>query len=201
VSMTRFYLVRHGNTNAGDRLVGRTEGFPLSENGREQINYIAGKYLKQVKFDKFLCSPIERTRESARIICGYINMEPEVNQSLNEIDFGEWTGKSFDELEKDQNWKLFHSSRSTSQIPGGESIGNIYKRVVDLIVELNQSFPEGSVLLVTHAEVIRIIFSHFSGMHLNDSYKIRIDTGSLSILSINNGGAFIESINLPGSDI
>lgn len=196
--MSKFYLVRHGNTNAGNRLVGRLEGFPLSDHGRKQIEATASHFLQNIKFSKFLCSPIVRTIQSAQIIYKYINQQPEINNNLIEVDFGVWTGKSFDELENEEQWKLFHSFRSGAIIPGGESIPQIQNRAVNLVLELYNSDPSGNNLIVTHAEIIRLILCYFAGIHLDYSYKIQIDTGSLSIISLNSGGAFIEGINLRG---
>lgn len=196
--MSRFYLVRHGNTIAGSILPGRLPGYSLSEHGRTQIELLTKAYLLNKRFDKFLCSPVERAFETAEIISGITGARPEVHPALNEVDFGDWTGKSFEFLEELAEWKLFHSFRSGAVIPHGESIADIQKRVIDLVLAAHHNYPEGNILFVTHAEVIRVIISHFSGLPLDNSYRVEIGTGSLSIVKL-AGAAFIECINITGN--
>jgi probable phosphoglycerate mutase len=195
--MTRILLLRHGDTTAGNKLTGRLKGFHLSEKGINQVYRIAAK-LKELSgtfaIKKLISSPLERTLETAEIIGRHLNLIPEINQNLIEVDFGDWTGKTFEELEKEEQWHLFHSYRSLTKIPNGESFMDLQNRIIKEIEKLCLKFPEGNIVVVTHAEPIRSLIAFYISIPFDLTYKIKIDTGSLSIIRIDDKCS-VETIN------
>ena len=98
--MGLFYLVRHGETkwNAVDRICGRSD-VPLSEAGRRQAKRLAER-LKPISFDALYSSPLKRAIDTARFISERIGLEPVLDDSLVELDYGQWEGKTLQEIIK-----------------------------------------------------------------------------------------------------
>ncbi|MAN44896.1 MAG: histidine phosphatase family protein [Alphaproteobacteria bacterium] len=90
--MTRIYVVRHGNTfDKGDtvtRVGGRTD-LPLSSSGQAQADALA-KHFADISFQAAFCSPLQRTRATARAMIGMRTGSPAllILPFLTEIDYG-----------------------------------------------------------------------------------------------------------------
>ncbi|MGE5681579.1 MAG: histidine phosphatase family protein [Bacillota bacterium] len=192
--MTTFYLIRHGNTTAGSKISGRDRGYHLSENGQQQAKNL-GERLANVKFDAIYCSPMERTMETAKAVAEKHNLEPQVLEKIIEVDFGDWTGKTFDELEKDQKWKLFHIFRSGTRAPNGEHMIEIQMRMVTEIERLRQLHPDGTVAIVSHGDPIRTAIVYYAGMPMDFMLRLNISTASVSIITVDDWGPQIQCIN------
>lgn len=98
----RLLLVRHGNTFApGDKVVtvGRKQDLPLVASGRHQAEVLAER-LKALAIPPgvLLCGPLRRARETAQIIAAPLDMEPQIDARLDELDYGRWAGLSDPEI-------------------------------------------------------------------------------------------------------
>lgn len=195
--MTTFYIIRHGNTNAGNMISGRTPGFHLSENGRMQAEQLAER-LSHIGFDAIYASPMERTQETASYLARKTDKKVETLESLIEVDFGRWTGKSFDELESDKVWKLFHTFRSGTPVPGGESMVDVQTRMIAEIDRLRHKHPQQTVAIVSHGDPIRCVIAYYAGIPLEMMLRINISTASVSIIEVEDWGARIHCINESG---
>ena len=149
------YVVRHGETewNALDKVLGRTD-MPLNARGLEQAQEIA-RYLKDIKIDVFLCSPLCRARQTAEAISNETGIRYEIDDRLIEQDFGRFEGAyRFDREYQAAKREYF------ARYPGGESYFDMAARVFSLIKELDGA----DALLVTHGGVCRMIRSYFEDM-------------------------------------
>ena len=149
------YVVRHGETewNALDKVLGRTD-MPLNARGLEQAHEIA-RYLKDIKIDVFLCSPLCRARQTAEAISNETGIRYEIDDRLIEQDFGRFEGAyRFDREYQAAKREYF------ARYPGGESYFDMAARVFSLIKELDGA----DALLVTHGGVCRMIRSYFEDM-------------------------------------
>jgi broad specificity phosphatase PhoE len=118
--MTTFYLVRHALVDTvGRSLAGRASGLSLNETGRGQAERLADWFTRE-PVRRIYSSPLERTQETARPIAHRLGLEPETAEELIELDFGDWTGRTLDELESDTRWRRFNAFRSGVGIPNGE---------------------------------------------------------------------------------
>jgi hypothetical protein len=64
--------------------------------------------------------PLERVRETATALGDRLRRPVEVARGLDELDFGDWTGRSLDSLEPEPLWQAFNAARGDTRIPGGE---------------------------------------------------------------------------------
>ena len=196
--MTTFFLIRHASCDGlGQTLWGRTPGIRLNEEGRLQVRQLAEK-CEGLRFDAVYSSPLERALETAEAM----KLEVTKNDALNEIDFGEWSGKTFEELARDERWRHFNQRRSTASIPGGETFLDVQNRVVKEIDRLAREHNEGRVAIVSHADVIRAALAYYAATPIDmiDRFEISpcsvsvvaIDDQNVTLLTINNRGAWGE---------
>jgi len=93
-----FHFLRHGEHGLlGKVLAGRMPGVGMTERGRAEIASQAERLARE-KIAAIYASPLQRTRESAEIVSARLGLPIEFRDDLLELDFGEWTGATFDSI-------------------------------------------------------------------------------------------------------
>jgi probable phosphoglycerate mutase len=192
--MTIFHLLRHGERLLGRVLVGRMPGVGLSEHGRAEIAAVAER-LAGEGVAAIYASPLQRTRESAEIVAARLGLGIEFRDDLIELDFGEWTGATFDAIRADPRWQAWTTQRSLATIPGGESMRQVQRRAVEALIEIGERHPDQAVVAVSHGDVIRSALLFLLGMPLDLYGRIEIGQGSISTIRIDGGGIRVIAIN------
>ena len=192
--MTVFHLLRHGEPSVFGRINGRLPGVGLSAKGRAEIAAVAGR-LAEEKIDAIYASPLQRTRETAEILADRLALPVQYREDVIEIDYGEWTGLTFDKIRQDERWQMWASSRSIAAVPGGESWRRVQERVVGALFDLRQAHPEGSVVVVSHGDVIRAALLFALGMPLDFYSRIEIAFASLSTIRLDGSGTRVAGLN------
>ncbi|HTQ34051.1 MAG TPA: histidine phosphatase family protein [Stellaceae bacterium] len=193
--MTIFHLLRHGEHNVQGRIcAGRMPGVILSERGRAEAEG-AARRLGDAGIAAIYASPMERTRQTADIVGRHLSLPVTILDDLAELDFGEWTGLTFDEVRKDERWRDWAAHRSLSCIPGGETMRQVQRRVVEAIMEMRQQHPSDNVVVVSHGDVIRAALVFALGMPLDFYSRIEVATASLSTVRIDGNGVRVIAIN------
>ena len=178
--MKRLLLVRHAVTDhTGHRLSGWLEGIHLSDRGREQAAALA-KRLEPVKVDVVYASPLERCQETAAAIAGPRGLEVRPLAAVGEVRYGDWTGRKLADLAKEDLWRLVQGFPSQVRFPNGESLYEMQVRSVAAIEELRRGHPGGTVLVCSHADVIKAVTSHYLGLHLDAYQRFAVDPASLT---------------------
>jgi len=173
-------LVRHAHTTASDTwLSGRTPGVHLSHRGHEELLRLRAQ-LMDVPLHAVYSSPLIRARDTAAALATDHHLELDVEDDLNEMDFGQWTGVAFDALQSDPRWRDFNARRASAHVPDGERPGEVQRRIVMLLSRLAARHRRGTLALVSHAEIIRSAILWFSGRSLDDFHQCAIDTASVS---------------------
>jgi broad specificity phosphatase PhoE len=192
--MTTLFFVRHGAHALQDRvLVGRTD-VPLSAVGREQAERVAER-LRHERVDMVQTSPQLRTRETADRIVDKLGLAAEIVPALDEVDVGDWTGRSFRELEADPRWKQWKTMRSMARAPSGETMLEVQVRVTRHIERVRAQHPDARIVLVAHSDVIRAAVLYHVGLSVDFFSRIEVSPGSLTSLSIDEHGAKLISLN------
>jgi broad specificity phosphatase PhoE len=193
--VTVFHLLRHGeHILRGRVLAGRTPGVGLSEQGRAEIASV-GDRLAEDNIEALYSSPLQRARESAEILADQFDLPVQYREDLLELDFGEWTGLTFDAVRADERWQVWSSCRSIATVPGGESMRQVQERVVKALFELRQSHSNGTVVLVSHGDVIRAALLFALGMPLDLYSRIEIALASISTIHIDDSGIRVLAVN------
>jgi probable phosphoglycerate mutase len=190
-----FHLLRHGEHGLlGRVLAGRMPGVGMTERGRAEIASQAER-LAAEKIAAIYASPLQRTRESAEIVAARLGLPIAFRDDLIELDFGEWTGATFDSIRADPRWQAWSTQRSLAAIPGGESMRAVQQRVVAALLELNERHLHETVVLVSHGDVIRAVLLFALGMPLDFYNRIEIGQGSISTIRIDAGGIRVLTLS------
>jgi probable phosphoglycerate mutase len=182
--VTAFHLVRHGEHGLlGKVLAGRMPGVGLTERGRAEIA-AAAERLADAGIAALYASPLDRTRESAEILSARLGLPIAFRDDLIELDYGEWTGATFEAIRADPRWHLWSGVRSIASIPGGETMREVQRRVVEAMMQLHAAHPEEAVAVVSHGDVIRAALVFALGMPLDFYHRIEVAQASLSTIRI-----------------
>jgi broad specificity phosphatase PhoE len=173
-------LVRHGETEGESsiRLNGSTD-VALNRTGRQQMR-AAGESLAAEVFDTAIVSPLSRSREGAEIVLGGRGPAPRIIEGFREIDFGDWEGLTFAEIEQrdPEGYARYLAEGLAFRFPGGESRAGFRARVAAAVPEA--AFDPGvRALGVLHKGVIKIILSELLGLTFEEYSDIPVGLGSI----------------------
>jgi broad specificity phosphatase PhoE len=193
--VTLFHLIRHGeHALLGRVLAGRMPGVGLSERGRAEARWLAAR-LAGEQIGALYASPMQRTRETAEIIAEQLKLPVLYREDAIELDFGEWTGATFETVRGDPRWPLWSSQRSIATLPGGESMRAVQQRIVAALFDLRAVHPDEPVALVSHGDVIRAALLFALGMPLDFCSRIAVAPASISTIRLDGGGIHVISVN------
>ena len=188
--MATVILVRHGRTtaNATGVLAGRTAGVRLDAVGRGQAERTAER-LAVVPLVGVVSSPLERCRQTSRILVERQGGSPvtQVDSALTECDYGQWQGRTLDELAKEPLWSVVQTQPSAAVFPGGESMTAMHARAVAAVRRHDAAFEaqhgSGAVwAAVSHGDVIKSVLADALGMHLDLFQRLTVGPASISIV-------------------
>ncbi|HEX6284190.1 MAG TPA: histidine phosphatase family protein [Pyrinomonadaceae bacterium] len=193
--MTTFYLVRHGAcAGLGEKLWGRTAGICLNDEGKAQAQQLAERF-KGIALKAIYSSPIERAVETAESIARIAQLEVKQTGAFNEINFGDWAGKSFDELAGDEHWQRFNRQRSLTNVPGGELFLEVQARVVTELERLSQQHNNAHVAIVSHADVIKAAVGYVAGTPIDMLHRFEISPSSVTVIATDTNGPRLLAVN------
>lgn len=185
------YLLRHGETeyHAQQRLLGRLD-IGLNERGREQARRVVD-FFRGLRLDAIYSSPLKRCLETADPVARDQGLTVQILEGLMEVDMGDWDGRTFEELFREEGELVGKWMRNPSSvaIPGGEDFGAVRDRVMSAIREITSRYPgDQRVLVVSHGGPIRGILCEALGMELDGMFRIQIDLASISAVKYFDGG-------------
>lgn len=188
------HLVRHAHTDAlGHLLAGRAPGHGLNREGHDAAGCLAER-LGSCPASVLYSSPQQRARQTAEPISHKLGLGVHVEADLDEIDFGQWTGRSFAELALRQDWQDWNRIRSLACCPGGESMLDVQARIIRFTQRLMVS-AQDHVVLVSHGDVIKALLAYALGMPLDMMHRIEIAPASHSIVVLSSGEVKVECLN------
>jgi broad specificity phosphatase PhoE len=178
-------LVRHGEAE-GSRpgvLCGRSDP-GLSEAGRRQASLLQGM-MGRLSEARFVSSPLTRARETAEIALGGAQAPVETDPDLQEMDFGDWEGLTYDDVavrypELVARWSEF---RPDFGFPGGETLADFAFRI-DRVAQTLADPGAETVVAFTHGGVVRALVCHFLGLSLRDYLLFDVTPGSVATLRL-----------------
>ena len=178
-------LVRHGQTtfNVEQRLPGQLPGVALTEEGRRQA-YQAAVALAAVPLSAVISSPLERARDTAEILARGWGIAVREDPRLKDTDVVRWAGKKIDEVSKeDPAWKAFLDN-PLEPPEGVESFASVQQRTVAVVEDVLRDPALGHyIVLVAHADVVKLIVAHYTGVPLLGARFLSVGNASLSALA------------------
>jgi broad specificity phosphatase PhoE len=190
-----FFLVRHAESEGvHTTLAGRMEGVPLTQAGHQQARELARR-MAEFRPQRIIASPRQRAQQTAAYLPVACDIPIESDPAFDECDFGAWTGMPFEALASVEEWKRFNQFRSGLSAPQGESIADVQHRAVEALLKLHTANAGQSIVIVTHADVIRSVLAFFCGMPLDFLLRLSVDPASVSIVDITAYGPVVRCIN------
>jgi broad specificity phosphatase PhoE len=196
LSATTFLLVRHGaHAWLGRGIAGRLSGVGLDATGRAQARALA-EQLCASGITAIHCSPQQRTRETAAPLAARLELPVQAADEFDEIDFCDWTGREFGELQADAaRWRRWVEQRSTATPPGGEPFAQVQRRAMAGLQRLQALHPDASVLVVSHGDVIKALLAGHLGLSLDHLERFEIAPASLSVVAAGAGWSQVRLVN------
>ena len=180
------YFIRHGQTtwNVEHRLPGQLPGIHLTDTGKQQAERLADA-LSVLPISAVISSPLERARETAEIIAQPRQLPVQLEADLMDIDVGHWAGQDHDELNKsNEEWKAFKRNPTVAP-PDVETFPQVQARALAAVERWRKRDDIGAYpAFVTHADVIKLLLAHYTGLEAAHAGKLMIDNASVSIIEM-----------------
>jgi len=198
--MAFILLVRHGQNDwvKKNRLAGWTPGVHLNEEGQRQVKALAER-LSEWPIKAIYSSPLERCMETAAALAQPHNLEINQLEAFGEVRYGEWEGQKIKKLAKEKAWYAVQHFPSRFRFPGGESFLEVQQRAIDAIESLNNQHQKEIIVIVSHADVIKLVLAYYMGTHIDLFQRIGLSPASVSVLALGeNGGVQVLRVNDSG---
>lgn len=159
--LTRFILVRHGESegNRDRRFPGHLA--PLTDTGRSQAQTAAEWIARHHQPALVIASPFVRTHQTAVIIAAHLGVEIAIENDFREQHMGIMIGQSWDSARADPTWDR---SRFWLWRPaGGENYEDVRARAGRALDRMAQIHPRREVVVVSHGGVISALWAHAAG--------------------------------------
>ncbi len=195
--MTRFILVRHGQTewNRVERFRGRAD-LSLNETGFKQAELAAAK-LKSCQVAAIYSSPMKRALQTAEPIARSLNLPVQPLEGLIDIDFGSFQGLSAEEAAKVDKKLLddWVERPHLANFPKGENLDIVRQRVLAAVAELEKKHRDQTVILVSHTVVCRVLLCAMLGLDNSHFWQVKQDVNAINIFELRDGAPLVTLVN------
>ena len=169
------------------------EGVPLSEEGRRQA-YSLNRRLGTRRVTGIYTSPRQRARETAEIVAERIGLTPEVTTRLDEINF-ELDRPDLQPARRRSGLALLERSAFARPAAGRRDDGRGAGAGLRFISEAHRARPGSTIVMVTHAEIIRAVVLHCLAWPLDAWAGVDIAPASVTTLDIRPSGSALVSLD------
>jgi alpha-ribazole phosphatase/probable phosphoglycerate mutase len=199
-SETHLYLVRHGATDANERIPYILQGsgidLPLSASGRAQAAALA-RFFSRRRIDKIYSSTLERARETARAIAGAAGCEPAILADVQECHVGRWEGMDWETIRREfpAEYQRFLDDPARHPYFGGESYGDVFRRAHPVIDRLLDQHAGKRVVVVAHNVVNRVLAAHWLGLEPKRAQSLHQGNGCVNLIRRREGTTELVTYN------
>ncbi len=193
MKITTLLIIRHGQTdwNIAGKIQGHTN-VPLNETGQQQALKLAS-FLKgkNILLSALYSSDLQRAHQTAQSISQLFSLNVVTTSLLREQHAGIWQGKTKQEIDElrpdpiDSLWEI---------VPGGETRADFLNRIVNQIRVIAQNHVDESVVVVTHAGVIKNFLNHLK--YDNNQWPSITNTAIVTVKYYHAGEPHIELISI-----
>jgi broad specificity phosphatase PhoE len=196
MSLTLYFL-RHGDTTSSRTgTYCGTLDLELTPEGMQMAEDFATAY-KAVSWQAVYVSPLTRTVTTAKPLCEAIGLGMQLRDGLREIAYGEWEGKTPEEVNRDDHddYIRWLNDPGWNAPTGGEKGIDIARRSALVLEEIEQHHTSGNVLVVSHKATIRIMLCELLGIDVG-RFRDRIDmkVGSVSVVEFGSRGPLLRRL-------
>ncbi len=184
---TQLYLIRHGEVEERYHKVfgGSRIDMGLSPLGQRHAEAV-GQWLKDTPLDAIYASPMQRVRQTLAPTATMRGMEPTFLDGLREVDFGDWTGHRWDQVQSIFGVSAFDWLEiiENDGIPAGEPVSQIKSRVGECTAQILAAHPHQRVAVFCHGGIIRVMLALMLDMPLMRMAHFNIEYGSISVVEV-----------------
>lgn len=190
------YFLRHGQTASSRDSVycGSGSDIELTDIGRQMAKQFAEAY-GSFDFSAIYCSSMKRALATASPICSKLGLSPEVRSEIVEIGYGAWEGMTIPAVKTrfGTDYERWLDNPGTIAPTGGETALQVATRGLKVVQEIQDKFPNGNVLVVSHKATIRIIISALIGIDPGQyRYRLGCPVCSLSVVEFGSRGPLLK---------
>jgi alpha-ribazole phosphatase/probable phosphoglycerate mutase len=190
-------LMRHGEPVGGSRYRGQMDD-PLSHSGWRQMRQAVGQ---ACPWDVIISSPLSRCFAFAEALSHASGIAVETDDRLKEIGFGEWQGKTREEITQFDPGVVqrFYRDPTTYRPDGAEGLAEFRQRVVGACKDILDRHSGKHLLVVCHAGVIRMVLSHILDIPLSNLFRIKVgNAGITRVEFVEQGDEFLGQLVFHG---
>lgn len=171
-------LMRHGEPVGGARYRGQTDD-PLSHAGWQEMRKAVGKARP---WEVIISSPLNRCLAFAQELSEDSGLPLETDDRLKEIGYGEWQGKSRDEITRYDPGLVqrFYRDPTTYRPDGAEGLAEFRNRVNEAFKDILERHSGKHLLVICHAGIIRMVLAQILDIPLANLFRIKIGTASVT---------------------
>ncbi|MFE2911314.1 bifunctional RNase H/acid phosphatase [Kitasatospora indigofera] len=201
---TTFVLLRHGETalTPEKRFSGSGGSDPeLSEKGRWQAGRAAEAMAARGTIQAVVSSPMRRTRQTAETVAARLGLDVRIEEGLRELDFGEWEGLTFAEVQERHPADLdaWLASAKAKPTGGSESFTTLAHRVGVARDKILARYAGRTVLVVSHVSPIKTLVRLALGAPPDALYRMELSAAALSAVQYyTDGNASVRLLNDTG---
>lgn len=194
MSLNIFFL-RHGETKSSQ--TGTYCGIldiDLTPEGEQMAQDFAQAY-QNYPWTAIYCSPLRRTMATATPLAKAVGMELELRNGLREIGYGKWEGLTPEEVNQQfhDDYVRWLADPGWHGPTGGEKGIDIARRSSEVLEEIEQTYEQGNVLVVSHKSTIRIMLCQLLGIDVGRFRdRIGMPVASVTIIKMAEHGPLIE---------
>lgn len=192
--MIQLDLLRHGQTELGHTLRGHTDDL-LTDTGWRQMHATIQQQAQPLPWQVIYSSPLRRCADFAGQLAGELNLPLFFDAGLKELYFGQWEGRTTEEIYQHQSELLANFWRQPScyAAPDAESVLEFQHRVKKSIEIIYRQMRENGwerALLICHGGVIKLLKCLALQQSIDDLLKISAELGELHPLYLDTQGSY-----------
>ena len=198
--MTRIIIIRHGQSiaNAQDLFAGHSD-FDLTDFGKKQA-HCAALYLKErEKIDAIYSSDLLRAYHTACPLGDTLGIPVIKDTTFREMFGGEWESRNYSRLIYDypEDFAVWQHDYSNARPTGGESSREVYERIVPHVLSIAKKHDGETVVIATHATVLRAFDAFAKGYSALETGKVRFaHNASINIYECDGECATVVSTDI-----
>lgn len=168
----KYFLMRHGQTiyqtEKDDFIYPWPEPEPilLTEKGRKEVQETA-KELKKENIDLLFSSDIPRTKETAGIVSVELNLVPQFDIRLREVNFGNYSGGLISSFYQDIHTQ---EERFYKKPENGENRKEIKERLMSFVSETEEKHQGKNILLISHGDPLMLLKGIIKGLKTDEEF-------------------------------
>ena len=196
-SPTRLYLLRHGEVESRyHRVFGGKIDMELSPLGHQQVKALAD-YFRRHPPHVMYASPMKRVQQTLEPLAKWTGLTPNILPGLREVDFGAWTGLSWEQVYERFKVSAFDwlKELEAGSISGAESTGDFRKRVDESLKQILLQATHKEVAVVAHGGVIRMLLAIILDLPFAKMSIFDIEYASITKVKLLPNKSEIELLN------